>query len=106
MTEKALVGNAADPKQVKSAGHKERLRENEQKKDLQEVLSTVEGRRFLWAQLGKCKVYESIWESSAKIHYNAGKQDLGHQLMKDILEASPEAYLQMQKESMELNKGS
>jgi hypothetical protein len=82
------------------------LKEKERKRDLQEVLSTIEGRRFLWGQLGKCKVYESIWESSAKIHYNAGKQDLGHELMREILDASPEAYLQMQKESMESNKGS
>lgn len=97
----ALVANAASEKQVKSAGHKERLREKERKKDLQEVLSTVEGRRFLWGQMKRCKVYESVWESSAKIHYNAGRQDLGHQLMAEIIEASPEAYLQMQKESME-----
>lgn len=101
MTEKAFVGNAADAKQVKSAGNKVNLKEKERKRDLQEVLSTVEGRRFLWGQLKKCKVYESIWEGSAKIHYNAGKQDLGHELMAEILEASPEAYLQMQKESME-----
>ena len=103
MTEEkdALVKNAASEAQVRSAGHKERLREKSEKKDLQEVLSTVEGRRFLWGQLKKCKVYESIWESSAKIHYNAGKQDLGHELMAAILDASPEAYLQMQKESME-----
>ncbi len=103
MTEKkdAFVGNAADEKQVKSAGHKERLRERERRTDLKAILDTVEGRRFLWGQLGKCKVYESIWESSAKIHYNAGKQDLGHELMDEIIRASPEAYLQMQKEAIE-----
>ena len=101
MIKDALVGNAADAKQVKSAGHKERLKDKEKKKDLQSILNTVEGRRFLWVQLSKCKVYESIWESSAKIHYNAGKQDLGHELMADIIDASPEAYLQMQKESIE-----
>ena len=103
--ERSLVQNAASEKQVKSAGHKERLREKDEKKDLQAMLATLEGRRVFWRVLTQCKVYESIWEGSARIHYKAGQQDLGHWLMDEIIQANPDAYLQMQKEAMELNKG-
>lgn len=102
MSEKeALVKNAASEKQVKSAGHKERLKEKDEKKDLQALLNTIEGRSVFWRILTKCKVFESIWEGSARIHYKAGQQDLGHWLMDEIIKANPEAYLQMQKEAME-----
>lgn len=102
----ALVRNAASEKQVKSAGHKERLREKEQKKDLQAMLNTIEGRRFIWRLFEECKVFKTIWESSAKIHFNAGKHDFGLWLMSETIAADSEAYLQMQKEAIESNKGS
>lgn len=98
MNKDALVGNAADAKQVKSAGHKERLKEKDEKKDLQAVLATREGRRFLWRLLEECKVFESIWEPSARIHYLAGKHDFGLWLLAEVEAADKEGFIGMLKE--------
>jgi hypothetical protein len=91
--------NVADEAQVKNAASRaDRVRERELK-DLRQVLSTIEGRRFVWGLLGAAGVNRSIWEPSAKIHYNAGRQDVGIELQRSVVEASEEAFLQMMKES-------
>lgn len=93
--------NAADPAQVKQAGRRARSRRVQELVDLRAVLALPEGRRLLWRLLQHAGVFRSVWESSAKIHYNAGRQDFGHFIMVDVMEAQPEAYLQMQQESRE-----
>ena len=96
---KALVKNAADVDQVKNAKIKEKMGREQELADVKEVLSTRGGRRFLWRLLGQCKVHGSIWENSAKIHYNAGQQDVGHRIMAEIIEANEESYFQMMREA-------
>lgn len=100
MSEQKLpTPNAADEGQVSSAkGREKRLRERELN-DMRHLLQTIQGRRFLWRFMGHCKVFESIWESSAKIHHNAGMQDVGHFVMAEICAANEDAFLQMMKES-------
>jgi len=88
---KAYVGNAADRKQVGEAKRKEKDRRKQEREDLQALLALPEGRRFLWRLLTECKVFGSIWEGSAKIHYNAGQQDFGHFLLAEIGEADEDA---------------
>jgi len=58
-------------------------------KDIREVLSTEAGKRFVWSILSYCKTFQSIWEPSARIHYMAGVQDVGHHLMTELEEADP-----------------
>lgn len=100
--EKYAVRNAADPSQVKRAGENEKLVREQELSDLNAVLSTAEGKRLMWRLLSECGTFESIWEPSAKIHYLAGKQDVGHFLMGEIVEASPSALLDMM-ESKQVN---
>lgn len=91
--------NAADEEQVKQARSREkRIRERELS-DIRYLLQSPQGRRFLWKLMGRCKTFESIWEPSAKIHFNAGQQDLGHFIMAEIIEADENSLLQMMKES-------
>lgn len=101
MEKRALVKNAADASQVKKAEN--RLMNGRQREldDLKMVLSTGEGRRFYWRLLSACKTFESIWESSAKIHYNSGRQDFGHFLLAELSEADEDAYFKMVKEAKE-----
>jgi hypothetical protein len=99
--QKVAVKNAADEKQVKAAKDKELRGRELEMQDLLNVLSTVSGRRFVWRLLGHCRVFETIWHNSALIHYNAGQQDVGHWVMKEINDAAPESLLLMIKE----NKG-
>jgi hypothetical protein len=88
--EVSFVRNASDRKQLRAAKKVGKEEEKLQEADLRKVLSLPEGRRLLWRILKTCHVFESIWHPSALIHYQAGQQDLGHQLMVWINEISPD----------------
>jgi hypothetical protein len=103
MTDKSLVKNAADEKQVKKAKQKEKSKRDFEIEDMKAVLRTAEGRRFIWRILEQCNVFGSIWHPSAAIHHNAGKQDLGHFLMGEVSEAGDDFLFIMMKENY--NKG-
>lgn len=104
MSEKrALVGNAADKSQVKSAKKKEVSKREMELNDLRAVLNTPQGRRVMWRIMDECRVFGSVWESSAKIHYNSGKQDLGHFIMAEIVSADEKFLLEMMKENKKEN---
>lgn len=90
--------NAADPRQLRHAERKQKQQRERELADIRFVMSSAEGRRFNWSRLAKLGVFGSIWHPSALIHYNAGKQDAGHELMADLLEASEELYLTMERE--------
>lgn len=91
--------NIADKEQVKEHGRKERYRRKRDLADMRELLATRQGRSVLWKFLEHSGVHKSIWEPSAKIHYNAGVQDFGHYIMAEIVEADQEAYFLMQREA-------
>ncbi len=92
---KAFVGNASDADQVKEATRKEKERRKQELTDILHVLSSPEGQRFLWRLMEQCRTFESIWDESERIRYNAGRQDIGHFIMSEIVEAEPEALIGM-----------
>lgn len=72
---------------------------DQQLADIKIVLSEESGRRFVWRLLEHARVFESIYEMNAKIHYNAGMQDFGHFIMAEIVEADPNRLIEMMIES-------
>ena len=68
--------------------------------DVRYVLNDEQGRRFLWRLMAECHTFESVWHASARIHYNAGQQDLGHMILGWAMDASPKAYLLGQQEDI------
>ena len=103
MKEKSLVKNAASEKQVKKAEKKEYSVREKELNDLKKVLNTTEGRRVFWRLMDHCRVFETVWEPSAKIHYNSGKQDVGHFIMGEIVEADEKYLMEMMKENKKEN---
>lgn len=96
-----VTANAADAGQVKEARRRERDQLKQETDDLRWLLDQPQFRRFVWRYLGWCRVFESIFEQSSKIYFNAGVQDVGHKLMAEVTAASPEAFLQMMQENKE-----
>lgn len=96
---KPFVTDTTDKKQIKNAEQREKLLRDQELSDIAIVCSTLEGRRFVWRILSKCKTFESVWENSARIHFNAGQQDLGHFLMSEVIETKEEILFQMMKEN-------
>ena len=95
----AQVLNAADRDQVRRAGRKDRDRAARVATDAAAVLASTHGRRFCWDLLERAGVYRSIWDPTARIHYNAGRQDFGHELMALLVSAQPDLYLLMEQEA-------
>ena len=61
--------NAADTKQVKKAGQRERSTREQQLNDMRDILAIDAGKRFLWRLMEHCKVNASVFSASAHIYY-------------------------------------
>lgn len=95
---RSAVKNAADARQVKKSKSRAKLDRQQQMLDLEWVLKQPQGRRVLWRLLGHTGMFKSVWEPSAKIHFNAGKQDYGLWLWSECEQSSLDHTLQMQRE--------
>lgn len=99
-TDRALVRNAADPKQVGIAAKREKDDRENELVDVRAVLGTVEGRRFLWRMMAHCRVFGSVFDPQPTLTaFNAGRQDVGHFLMAEITAADEQRLLEMMNES-------
>lgn len=99
--DRALVRNAADPRQVKDAKKREKLRRDGELADMRAVLELPEGRRMLWRLMGHCKTFESVFDELATtMAFKAGRQDVGHFVMVEILAADQTKFALMQAESL------
>jgi hypothetical protein len=72
--------------------------------DIRSILLSPSGRRFLWRLIAHCRILESIWEQSAKIHYNAGRQDVGHFIWSELEAADKELVFQMMREHSQIEE--
>lgn len=99
MADRVEVRNAADRSQVARAGRRERDQEDRRITAIRAVLLTPAGREMFWNLLATAGVFRSVWESSARIHYNAGRQDFGHEVMADLMKADEELYDLMTREA-------
>ena len=97
---KALVGNAADPEQVKRAGERELSNRERELNDLAFVLTHRQGRRVIWRQLTEAGVFKSSFHTSASVvYFNEGRRDLGLRLLADVMETDATAYHLMASEA-------
>jgi len=100
MPEKALVGNAADPEQVRRAGERSLSFRQQELNDLAYVLSSRQGRRFLWRQLCEAGVFKSSFhQSGSVVYFNEGRREVGLKLLADLTEVDPSMYHQMAQEA-------
>lgn len=101
--EAPLVSNASDARQLKKAKGKVRNKEKEDLNDLAFILSTRQGRNFVWRLMRKAKVFESTFngESERFSNFLEGQRNLGVAVFADVMKINPEAYLTMIKEQGE-----
>lgn len=101
---RAAVRNAADPEQVKRAGRREADARMQLAASFKAVMGTVDGRAVMWNLLERAGVFQSIWTPSAEIHYRAGRQDYGHELMALLTGIDEDLYDLMAREARARNK--
>ena len=69
---------------------------------IKEMIKTRQGRAFLWWILEITGLNQSPMTSNALfISYNTGKGDIGREILANILEVSPNGYLEMLKEKQD-----
>lgn len=91
----AMVGNAADPEQVKKAEKKELRGRDQELNDWSATFDTPQRRRILRKILAYCGVHHTVLGPNDSVtNFNAGKQDVGHFIEAQILEADPNIYTQ------------
>lgn len=101
--EKSFVKNAGDPKQVRDGKVKEQSKRDEELADMRFILSSVEGRRFIWRYLSRCRIFEVSYLGNANdTIFNEGSREIGLRILDEVTHADPRAYMKMVNES---NKG-
>lgn len=101
MNDKAKTFNASDEDQVKTRKRRdERLRDRELA-DLRLVMSSVEGRRFVWRLLEKAGVFRTSFTGNSTTFFNEGMRNMGLMVLGDVHEAAADAYIVMMNESKE-----
>ncbi len=99
METRALVTNAANRDQVKDAGRREKRRAEQRRGLIAKQLSTYEGRQFVWEELTRHRLFESITVQSSMIYALSGRRDAGLELLAEV-QGSAEHYLLMQNEAI------
>lgn len=77
----------------------QKLDEQEARNDIIAVLGTAAGRRYIWRQLENARVFSSSYaQQSNQTFFREGQRNVGLRMFTEVLDASPELFLQMQKE--------
>jgi hypothetical protein len=63
------------------------------------ILSSRQGRRFLWRYLERCGVFKTSFDGTSRTYFNEGERNIGLKLLADVNEANIEAYVTMMKEA-------
>lgn len=101
-----VLTSETDTKQRKRAKLQEKQREAQERDDLQNVLSTVTGRRFLWKLLVDAGVFRISFVAGERsmTDFNEGRRAQGNALFARIQSLNPEYYHLMAKEAYQLDE--
>lgn len=94
------MSNLADKQSVNEAEQIADLERKQELNDIRALLSNAAGRRFVWRMLGECKTFGSVYDSdSSQMSYLSGKQDLGHFIVAEIVNADENLLFKLMKEN-------
>lgn len=101
---RAIVGNAADEEQVKSAGFKERRTRADELRDLSQfILNTRAGRKYIWELMEFCGITELSYTRGDAMEtcFREGSRNVGNKILIDVTDANPDLLALMKKENTE-----
>jgi len=68
---------------------------------VQQLMSTTDGREYMWNKLQECDVFENIFENDPIMSaYRSGKRAAGLLLEQDLKAYAPGSYIKMLQENM------
>ncbi len=93
--------NAAKPKDIKRA----EMQADQADSDLRWVMSDARGRRYMWSELGRNGLHSQTYSPNNSDHcFKAGQRNAALNMLADLTRVTPDDYLLMQTEAIELDK--
>lgn len=86
-------------RQTAELDRKRKIKREREMGDLRSVLNTAEGRRVLWRILSQAQVFTASYTGDQDTFFNEGKRNIGIWMLEELMQAKPEAFLQMQREA-------
>lgn len=91
--------DASDPGQVRQRELAARRREKSDREVLTSLLSTRDGRSWMWSFLSDCHCFALSFDRDPyQTAFNEGERNAGQRLLTQITKTCPEALIQMMKE--------
>lgn len=94
--------NAADPRKVQERRRTEKRQQDQAREDLRELLALPAGRRFLWRLIKDeewCGFFRTSYDPSGqRFAANEGRRGVGVQLVGEIMNVDPKAWVTLQQE--------
>lgn len=89
-----------DEKQLAEREQQQKLRIERERDDVIHVMSSAEGRRFIWLLLSNAGVFASSFTGDNNAtNFNEGRRSEGLRLFNDVMKHCPDLYLTMAKEA-------
>ncbi len=87
-------------KSVKEQKRQLNLDKQQQLSDLQKVMATKEGRRFVWRLLDEANIFRSCFTGNSQTFYLEGRREFMLPFYQDIMNACPEQFYLAQRENI------
>jgi hypothetical protein len=92
--------DSSNPHHVNSQEKKVKIATRQTVEDLQTVMSTKGGRRFVWNLLSKCGIYEITFTGNSWGNFKEGMRNIGLMLLSDLQEHCMDKYQLMERENL------
>ncbi len=96
------IDQKVEKRKKESPEDKAKRKRDREINDVRVVASTPEGRRFLWRLLSEGKIFQDGYvhgDAGFGTTYNCGRRSIGVWALSELMEASPNTFLQMQNEN-------
>jgi hypothetical protein len=97
---RALQGNASDLEQIQYAKRKETDAARIRAELVRRQLSTAEGRQFVWIELERAGVFDELSGPMDAVYFANAERNPARRLLRELMEAHPDAYLLMHAEAI------
>ena len=98
------MDNAASRKEIRRKEKSARLVEKTRGSVIIELMSTTNGRNYVWDQLASAHVFSTSYSPDAlQMAFSEGERNSGLRLLNDIIDWCPEQFIQMMREQNERN---
>ena len=95
-----MPNNTANRKSIAAATRSARERDRERGQVLVSLMSTIQGREFLWSKLETANVFSTTYSDSAlRMAFAEGLRAAGLSLLNDVIQWCPDLFIQAMREA-------